>query len=186
MPMTTTAPRPSASLPSTTASLPSGTASLPSGTASLPIGTAAALSSAVVPELAAAQAAAAGNVDEFLRLAMIPEAQAAARFASPDLQITFTGGIRMQTPADCTAFNASRYAWVKKAVERTEVVAGTSTQEIVVYSLGTLHGAWPDGEPFEGNRYVDRFVVRDGLIVRHDVWNDSAERLLSRRDLQGA
>jgi len=86
----------------------------------------------------------------------------------------------MRTPADCTAFNAKRYAWVKKAVERTDVVAGGSAEETVVYSLGTLYGAWPDGEPFEGNRYVDRFVIRDSLIVRHDVWNDSGERLLRR------
>ncbi len=50
-----------------------------------------------------------------------------------------------------------------------------------VYSLGTLYGAWPDGTAFEGNRYVDRFTVRDGLIVSMEVWNDSAERLLDRQ-----
>jgi hypothetical protein len=33
---------------------------------------------------------------------------------------------------------------------------------------------------FDGNRYVDRFVVRGGKIVQMDVWNDSAERLLVR------
>ena len=51
-------------------------------------------------------------------------------------------------------------------------------RETIVYNLGTLYGEWPDGTPFEGNRYVDRFVVRDGKIVQMDVWNDSAERLL--------
>jgi hypothetical protein len=136
-----------------------------------------------VAALSPAQAAAAQVVDEFLRLAMIPDPEAASRFVSPDLRITFTGGVEMRTPADCTAFNAKRYAWVKKAVERTDVVAGGSAQETVVYSVGTLHGAWPDGAPFDGNRYVDRFVIRDGLIVRHDVWNDSAERLLARAGL---
>jgi len=53
----------------------------------------------------------------------------------------------------------------------------------VVYSLGTLYGAWPDGTAFEGNRYVDRYVVRHGLISRMDVWNDSAEWLLVRAGL---
>jgi len=48
----------------------------------------------------------------------------------------------------------------------------------VVYSIGTLYGEWIDGTPFEGNRYVDRFVVQDGQIVKMDVWNDSAERIL--------
>ena len=41
-----------------------------------------------------------------------------------------------------------------------------------------VHGAWLDGTPFEGNRYVDRYVIRGGLIVQMDVWNDSAERML--------
>lgn len=42
---------------------------------------------------------------------------------------------------------------------------------------------WPDGTPFEGNRYVDHFVVRDGLIVQLHGWNDSAERLLTRHGI---
>ncbi len=40
-----------------------------------------------------------------------------------------------------------------------------------------LYGEWPDGTPFEGNRYVDRYVVRRGKIVQMEVWNDSAEWL---------
>ena len=87
----------------------------------------------------------------------------------------------MSAPAECAAFNAGRYAWVKKRIERTEVVAGGTPEETVVYSLGTLYGAWPDGTPFEGNRYVDRYVVSHGLITHMDVWNDSAEWLLDRQ-----
>ena len=45
------------------------------------------------------------------------------------------------------------------------------------------YGEWPDGTPFEGNRYVDRYVVRDGSIVHMEVWNDSAEWLLVRAGL---
>jgi hypothetical protein len=89
----------------------------------------------------------------------------------------------MHAPGDTSAFNAKRYAWVKKKIERTEVVAGGTPDETVVYSLGTLYGAWPDGTTFEGNRYVDRYVVRHGLIVQMDVWNDSAEWLLVRAGL---
>ncbi len=122
-------------------------------------------------------------VDEFLRLIMIPEPEAARRFVSPALAIRFTGGRAMREPAECTAFNASRYRWVKKRIERTETVAGGSPDETVVYSLGTLHGEWPDGTPFEGNRYVDRYVVKQGLITQMDVWNDSAEWLLVRAGL---
>ena len=44
-----------------------------------------------------------------------------------------------------------------------------------------INCAVKDGTAFEGNRYVDRFTVRDGLIVSMEVWNDSAERLLERQ-----
>ena len=119
-------------------------------------------------------------VDEYLRLLMIPDPAAARRFVSAELQIRFTGGHAMRDPAECAAFNATRYRWVKKRVQRTETVAGGTPDATVVYSLGTLYGAWPDGSAFEGNRYVDRYVVRHGLITQMDVWNDSAEWLLVR------
>ncbi len=64
----------------------------------------------------------------------------------------------------------------EEEIERSDVVPGE--HETIVYNLGTLYGEWPDGTPFEGNRYVDRFVVRSGKIVQMDVWNDSAERIL--------
>jgi ketosteroid isomerase-like protein len=122
-------------------------------------------------------------VDEYLRLLMIPDPAAAARYVAPDLRIRFTGGRAMKAPAECAAFNAGRYQWVKKKIEATETVAGGTPAETIVYSLGTLYGAWPDGTPFEGNRYVDRYVVRDGLITQMEVWNDSAEWLLVRAGL---
>jgi len=122
-------------------------------------------------------------VDEYLRLLMIPDPAAARRLVAPDLRIRFTGGRLMYDPAECAAFNASRYRWVKKRIERTETVTGVTAEEAVVYSLGTLYGEWPDGSAFEGNRFVDRYVVRHGLIAQMDVWNDSAEWLLVRAGL---
>lgn len=126
---------------------------------------------------------AAALVNEYLRILMIPDPEGVRALVAPDLQITFTGGRAMRAPTECAAFNAKRYAWVRKRIERTEVVSGGTDDETVVYSLGTLHGAWPDGTPFEGNRYVDRYVVRRGFITRMDVWNDSAEWLLLRAGL---
>lgn len=117
-------------------------------------------------------------VDEYLRILMIPDPAGVQRLISPELRIRFTGGRAMRAPAECAAFNAGRYRWVRKRIERTEVVAGGTPEHTVVYSLGTLYGEWPDGTPFEGNRYVDRYVVRHGLIEQMDVWNDSAEWLL--------
>ncbi len=123
------------------------------------------------------------TVDDYLRLLMIPDPDAASRHVAPDLQIRFTGNRAMRAPAECAAFNRSRYAWVKKRVDATETVRGGSAASTTVYSRGTLHGAWPDGTPFEGNRYVDRYVVEHGLITQMDVWNDSAEWLLVRAGL---
>ncbi len=122
-------------------------------------------------------------VEEFLRVLMIPDPGGARRFVSPDIRIRFTGGRAMSDIAECSAFNATRYNWVKKRFERTEVVDGATPAEAVVYNLGTLYGEWPDGKPFEGNRYVDRYVLRDGLITQMDVWNDSAEWLMVRAGL---
>ena len=135
----------------------------------------------------AATATAADVVNEFLRLIMLPDPVAASVYTAPGMKILFTGGRAMHAPADCTKFNASRYKWVKKRIESTEQVMlganGAAPNEFVVYSLGTLYGQWPDGTPFEGNRYVDRYVVKDGLITHMDVWNDSAEWLLVRAGL---
>jgi hypothetical protein len=121
---------------------------------------------------------AAAVVEAFLHASMVPDPQTAARYIDNDLAITFTGGRKYGHPRETAAFNAKRYKWVKKKMERTDVVPGDG--ETIVYNLGTLCGEWPDGTPFEGNRYVDRFVVRGGRIVQMDVWNDSAERLLVR------
>jgi hypothetical protein len=122
-------------------------------------------------------------VEEFLRIIMIPDPVSARAFVSPQLRIRFTGAREMKDPTECSAFNASRYKWVKKKFVQTDVVAAGSDDEAIVYNIGTLYGEWLDGTPFEGNRYVDRYVVKHGLIVQMDVWNDSAERMLLRAGL---
>jgi hypothetical protein len=126
-------------------------------------------------------------VNEFLRLIMIPDPASASRYTAPDMKIIFTGKRSMRAPAECTKFNASRYKWVKKSIERTDVVIPSAEEaargDTMVYSIGTLYGQWPDGTPFEGNRYVDRYVVTHGLITQMDVWNDSAEWMLVRAGL---
>ena len=88
----------------------------------------------------------------------------------PGTIITFTGGREFDHPRGPTGFNAARYRWVKKKMDRFDVCPGAD--ETVVYSVGTLYGEWIDGTPFEGNRYVDRFVVQgrpdreDGRLER--------------------
>ena len=55
-----------------------------------------------------------------------------------------------------------------------------TADEAIVYDSRALYGEWPDGTPFDGNRYVDRFLVSRRKIVRMDVWNDSARILQAR------
>ena len=126
-------------------------------------------------------AAAAEIVEKFLVASMVPDPETAARYIAEPLKLTFTGGRKFSHPRESTAFNAKRYKWVKKAMERSDVVPGRD--ETIVYNIGTLYGEWPDGTPFEGNRYVDRYELAHGKIVKMEVWNDSAEWLMVRAGL---
>jgi hypothetical protein len=121
-------------------------------------------------------------VEAYLTASMIPDPDAASAYMKPGTIITFTGGREFDHPRGPTGFNARRYRWVKKKMDRFDVCPGA--EETVVYSIGTLYGEWIDGTPFEGNRYVDRFVVRGRQIVKMDVWNDSAERILVQRGIE--
>ena len=91
-------------------------------------------------------------------------------YLAPGCRMLFPGGA---TFTDCTELPkraSTLYRWVKKSFERfDEHPAADGT---VVYCYGGLHGEWTDGEPFDGVRYIDRFVVRDGKIVDQKVWND--------------
>lgn len=123
-------------------------------------------------------------VSNFLAASMAPDPELAATFMAPDVRITFTGGRVMPDTGAITAFNQGRYAWVKKDLGPFDWME--HPDHTVVYSNGTLYGEWPDGRPFAGNRYLDRFEVRAGLITRMDVWNDSAEWILEPAISQSA
>lgn len=118
-----------------------------------------------------------------LEALMTGDAETVAQGVAEDCEIVFTGGRRFSRPADIAAFNAGRYAWVRKRLERADVAegaAGPDGPDFVVYSMGALYGAWPDGAPFDDMRYIDRFELRGGRIVKWEVWNDAGERLLER------
>lgn len=125
-------------------------------------------------------------VEAYLERSMVPDPAGAAVYCAKDIKITFTGGRSFCAPSETAAFNAKRYAWVKKRVGPTHAARDPETGDVHVYNTGHLYGAWPDGTAFDHNRYIDTFVVRDGLIVQTNVWNDSAEWLLDRAGLAEA
>ena len=125
-------------------------------------------------------------VENYLERSMVPDPEGAAAYVAEGLEVIFTGGRRFSGPADTTAFNKKRYKWVKKRFLRTDAALDPETGDVHVYNTGYLYGEWPDGTPFDTNRYIDIFVIRDGKIVSTNVWNDSAEILLDRAGLAEA
>jgi hypothetical protein len=118
----------------------------------------------------------------YLEASMTPDPELAATYVDENVVITFTGGTVFNHPSGPTSINKERYSWVKKRLRRFDECK--TDDGIVVYSVGTLYGEWPDGEAFEGNRYIDRFLIQNGKIMTMDVWNDSAERLLIKNSLK--
>ena len=127
--------------------------------------------------------AAVATVERFMLASMKGDTAVTEELMSPDIEVTFVGGQKLRKPDEIRAINARRYRKVEKSIERYDVAF--EGDEIIVYSIGTLFGTWLDGEPFDGDRYVDRFAIRDGKIIKMDVWNDSAERLLQRYENLG-
>lgn len=125
-------------------------------------------------------------VEAYLERSMVPDPVGAATYVSDDFKLVFTGGRQFSGPAESSAFNAKRYAWVKKKFLRTDAALDAETGDVHVYNTGYLFGEWKDGTTFETNRYMDKFVVRGGKIISTDVWNDSAEIILHKAGLAEA
>lgn len=98
---------------------------------------------------------------------------AAEACLGPELQMIFPGTGPMASLGALIDWAKDRYRFVTKTTEAVD--AFRSGYRDVVYVRGTLAGAWPDGTPFAGIRFIDRFELQDSIITRQDVWNDIAE-----------
>lgn len=112
-------------------------------------------------------------VKRFLRTMEARDLEAAEAMMAPGAQITFPGGKVFSSQREMVEASRGRYQWVKKTFDRIDSFTGDDGQ--VVYVMGTLHGLNRHGLPFSDVRYIDRFLLKDGLIVQQDVWNDLAE-----------
>lgn len=112
-------------------------------------------------------------VRDFLGEMQRRDLDAARAFLAPDFRMTFPGDVRLKRLEDLVAFGETRYRRIWKTFADFDEVPGID--ETVVYCHGALAGEWPDGTPFDGIRFIDRFVVRDGKIASQWVWNDMGE-----------
>ena len=113
------------------------------------------------------------TVIRFLRLVEERQLDDAAPYLAPDVILTFPGGRTFSSLEEQVSSSAGRFRTVRKVFEGFDAVEENGST--IVYSFGTLEGEGLDGHHFAGVRYIDRFVLRDGLIVDQQVWNDLGE-----------
>lgn len=116
-------------------------------------------------------------VDTYLQHCEDRELDAASRFLAPGVRMQFPTGVEYAALADMVA-TPKPYAWVRKHRDRF-LVGEPEGPDTHVVSLGRLYGERIDGTTFDDVRYVDVFVLRDGLIVEQLVWNDLCETGIS-------
>ena len=110
---------------------------------------------------------------DFLNAQGSRELERAMRMISDDFEMVFPGPVRFTRFEDLMVWAAPRYRAIAKTIDRID--EAPLGEVVAVYVTGTLHGEKPDGTPFEGIRFIDRFEVKAGKILKQDVWNDLAE-----------
>ena len=109
-------------------------------------------------------------VRSFLMLMQERNLEKATSFLAPHFSMCFPTGTRMTQLHEVVQWGQSRYKSIKKTFETIDEC--WTGEGAVVYCSGTLSGVFNDETPFENIRFIDRFEVVDGLIVKQDVWND--------------
>lgn len=112
-------------------------------------------------------------VTRFLRLMETRDLKAAESIMAPDATIIFPGGKAFTSQHEMVKEAKGRYRWIKKTFDKLEVFRKEGCH--IVYVQGTLYGVNRHNVPFADVRYIDRFAIRDGLIISQEVWNDLAE-----------
>jgi len=87
--------------------------------------------------------------------------------------MTVAGNKKFKSLREFAAFSKTRQQGSVKTHERFDEVPDGDA--VIVYCMGSMAGAWLDGSLFDNVRFIDRFVVRDGLIADMMVWSDMGE-----------
>lgn len=112
-------------------------------------------------------------VSAFLKTLEARDLSAASAYLATGVVMTFPGEKRLATLDQLVEWSKGRYKYVRKTFDHFDEVSrdGVTT----VYCRGMLNGEWLDGSAITNVRFVDRFELKDGKIIRQDVWNDLAE-----------
>lgn len=109
-------------------------------------------------------------VRDFLHHMHSRQLDQAAVFLAPDFSMHFPASPIMHKLEELVVWAQSRYQQIGKTYAQFDESWGD--ESCAVYCSGTLHGIGLDGTPFEGIRFMDRFVIVNGLIQTQEVWND--------------
>ncbi|MEX0338154.1 MAG: tautomerase family protein [Arenibacterium sp.] len=116
----------------------------------------------------------AGVVRSFLEAMEARALDKAREFLGKGFQMMFPGTGVMTELDELIAWSKPRYRSVKKTYDGFDAMQSAG-DEAIVYARGTLSGEWLNGDAFSGIRFIDRFELIGGKIVKQDVWNDMAE-----------
>lgn len=112
-------------------------------------------------------------IDTYLQLNEDREMDAASAYLAPGAQLVFPGNVVYNSLAELVQGAKGRYQWVRK--HRDRYFVGRDGDAVTITSLGRLYGVDLSGNEFHDIRYVDVFVLEDGLIKEQIVWNDMAD-----------
>jgi hypothetical protein len=109
----------------------------------------------------------------FLKALEARDLATASSFLAPGAVLTFPTARTFTSLEQLVAWAKDRYKEVRKSFDAFDEFeqGGVTT----IYVHGKLSGTWLDGRPISNVRYLDRFDIKGGKIVRQDVWNDLAE-----------
>ena len=112
-------------------------------------------------------------VRDYLSAMEARDLEAAGTFLADTFTMTFPGNRQFTRLEALVDWARERYQSVSKSYDGFDTALHGTTSTVFCY--GTLSGVWPDGTPFTGIRFIDRFEVEGETIISQMVWNDLAE-----------
>lgn len=118
------------------------------------------------------------RVKQFIAAINSRDLQAAESVSDPNLEMFFPAGVTLTGVAGF-------FDWLKKRTPVSRYDYDTfhavlSGSDFIVYASGSATGELASGVSFTAVRVLDRFLIRDGKIVKKEAWSDMGEVLRSK------